>query len=131
MFLSGVADFFVDAGEAVVEQVSSLAAGIEHTFEDAIDTTGDALNTVYEDGKGIVVWAGDRFEQAEDLAVSTVNSGTRLAENVVNEVGILGEKAIDDSTSLISTPATLLFGGLGLALVFAGRNTSASVSYAR
>ena len=140
MFLSSIADWVVDtaddfgdafsaAGGAVIEQVSSIAAGAGDLFSDAIDTTGDVVNEIYSDGKGIVIWAGDRFEQAEDLAVSTVNSGTRIAENITDELGVLGESAISSATSVVSMPLLLLGGGLGLAMVFAGKNSS--VSYAR
>ena len=128
MFLSGVWDWvkdtasdvgdaFSDAGSYVMEEAGSIVDGVESQFDGYVQTGEDAIGTVYNDGKGVVVWAGDRVEQAQGLA-----------EHTVDELGSCGKTAIEEGTGVISTPLLLLAGGLGLALVFAGRNTSLSYS---
>ena len=142
MFLDGAFDWLadtagdiseglMDAGQWVSEEVSSVLDGTEAFIDSAYDKSAGVVNEVWSSGKGIVVWAGDRIEQAETAGTDLVDTGGRIAEHSVAELGIWGEKAIDEGTGMISTPLMLLAGGLGLALVFAGRNSTVSASYAR
>ena len=127
MFLSGVGHFFEAAYDSTVSEVSSIASGAEDMFEGALGLGEDTVSTVYNDGRSVVKWAGDRVVPAQDLVDHTVGSTVQIVDHAEEHLGHWGEKIIDDTASTISTPMMLLAGGLGIAAVMMGRNSSLTV----
>ena len=114
-------EWISDAGSAVVDEAASIVQGAGDLIEAGVETAHDDL-------RDVISWGGEEVDKTRDLIGTVAVKAEDLAYHAVDEVGGVATTAMDDASSTLSMPLTLLAGGALLFLMASGRNSSFSYS---
>jgi len=123
----GFLGFFKNVGHAIGNTFKKIGEGVKNTFNgikkavsSSVNKVSSAISTVYGDVKKGVT-----------NVYNTQSSLLKGAENdLIGKDGLINH-AVDKTTGILSMPLVLIGGGIAAFLLFSGKNSSATVSYAR
>lgn len=119
-----IIDFAKRLAHAVGASVDKLVNGIKNGFNSVGSSISSGANT-------LKTAIGQTYTDAKAGLSKGFDTITTLDKTVIDDVSGGVNNLVNKTTGILSMPLILIGGGIAAFLLFSGKNSSATVSYAR
>ena len=123
----GFLSFLKNVGHAIGNTFKKIGDGVKNTFNGIKKAVSSSVNKV---SSSIGTVYGDVKKGLSTVYTAQTNLLQGAENDLIGKDGLINH-AVDKTTGILSMPLILIGGGLAAFLLFSGKNSSATVSYAR